>query len=191
MIVEILSAIRNADIPKNATGDLATTGAPNRPEMLAFRSPGESTRRKAPELRGFFLETGHCPNSGTAWLTPQSSELVSWSKFPANREKNSVCCGKCRRTGIIRHHLMCSFNHLSENFLDTEQPNFFLRAGKFFNCWTDKKDIAGSSFLSAPTYQYSIEIIQCNQRGYSQTLPRRKLMSDKHKIKCARPRLNC
>jgi hypothetical protein len=68
MIVEILSAIRNADIPKNATGDLAPTGAPNRPEMLPFRSPGESTRRKAPELRGFFLETGHCPNSGTAWL---------------------------------------------------------------------------------------------------------------------------
>src|SRR4051794_29024399 len=36
--------------------------------MPLFRSLGESTRRKAPELRGFFLETGHCPNSGTAWL---------------------------------------------------------------------------------------------------------------------------
>jgi hypothetical protein len=75
MIVEILSAIRNADIPKNATGDLAPTGAPNRPEMLPFRSPGESTRRKAPELRGFFLETGHCPNSGTAWLGWEDSNF--------------------------------------------------------------------------------------------------------------------
>src|SRR3954447_3701822 len=115
MIVEILSAIRNADIPKNATGDLAPTGAPNRPEMLPFRSPGESTRRKAPELRGFFLETGHCPNSGTAWLGREDSNLrMAESKSAALLLRTSprATLGRAFNPGVAP----CASRHTSNGF---------------------------------------------------------------------------
>src|SRR5690242_10575219 len=53
---------------KNPTGDWGPANAPNCLKIQAFSSPPKNLGAKAPEFRRFFSETGHCPNSGTAWL---------------------------------------------------------------------------------------------------------------------------
>jgi len=70
-----------------ATRDRGPITAPNSPKMLDFRSLRLSTRRKAPEIHGFFRETGDRRIARNVWLTPQSPRTRL-------RERNSVFPGK-------------------------------------------------------------------------------------------------